>query len=186
MTREKARFADAMTAVARVLPFGLSRYVGPSEVGFLLISFGTFLLNLVLLALFHGVLRAGLSLAIALAFGLAAVVNYVLNRVFNFRSHGAAGRQFALFAAIEVSNFFLLVLGLTDLLVALGVYYELARVISACCEGVYLYCGMRWLVFRDPQGEPGARPAGTPVAVEVPVIRADVLEGQPTDAGSGA
>jgi hypothetical protein len=41
------------------------------------------------------------------------------------------------------------VLGFTDLLAAVGVYYELARIIAACCEGVYLYCMMRWVVFRD-------------------------------------
>lgn len=173
MTRENARFAGAMTAVTRVLPFGLSRYVGPSEVGYLVISLGTFLLNLVFLGLFHGVLRVGLSVAVTLAFGLAAVINYVLNRVFNFRSHDAVGRQFVLFSAIEVSNYLLFVLGLTDLLAAAGVYYELARVISACCEGVYLYCGMRWLIFRDTPREP------PPAAVGVP-------EGQESGASSGA
>jgi hypothetical protein len=52
------------------------------------------------------------------------------------------------------SNYFIFVLGLTNLLAAAGVFYELARVIAACCEGVYLYCCMRWLIFRDT-----ARPA---------------------------
>lgn len=175
MNRENARFADAMAALTRVLPFGLSRYVGPSEVGFLLISLFTFLLNLLFLAIFHGALRIGLSVAVTLAFGLAAVINYVLNRVFNFRSHAAAGRQFALFAAVEVSNYLLFVLGLTDLLASAGVYYELARIISACCEGVYLYCGMRWLIFRETADEPLPVPAPVPVP-----------EGQGSDASSGA
>jgi hypothetical protein len=41
------------------------------------------------------------------------------------------------------------VLGLTDLLSAVGVYYELSRILAACCEAVYLYCMLRWVVFRD-------------------------------------
>lgn len=172
-----------MTVVTRALPFGLSRYVGPADVGFLLISLGTFLLNLVFLAFFHGELRVGLSVAVTLAFGLAAVINYVLNRVFNFRSHAAAGKQFALFAAIEVSNYLLFVLGLTDLLASVGVYYELARIISACCEGIYLYCGMRWLIFRDDTGAPSSEPVSGVVAVDG---TAGIPEGETSGAGRGA
>jgi hypothetical protein len=44
------------------------------------------------------------------------------------------------------------VLGLTDLLASAGVYFELARVIAACCEAAYLYTMMRWVVFRDTLG----------------------------------
>ena len=158
--KREARFAAAMTAVTRVLPFGLSRVLGPSEVGYLIISLGTFLVNLVLLALFFGTLRFPLSLAVTLAFGIAAVINYVLNRILNFRSHDAVGRQFSVFTAIEVSNYLIFVLGLTDLLHSAGVYYELARIISACCEGIYLYCAMRWLIFRDTLPSRGG-PRGT-------------------------
>lgn len=181
MTRD-GRFVAAMAVVTRVLPFGLSRVLAPSDVGYLVISLGTFLLNLVFLALFHGVLRVGLSVAVTLAFGLAAVINYVLNRVFNFRSHGAAGRQFVVFAAVEASNYLIFVLGLTDLLAAMGVYYELARVISACCEGLYLYCGLRWLVFRDTLGVP--RTAGAAAASRGGAT--DVLESETSEVGSGA
>jgi hypothetical protein len=54
--------------------------------------------------------------------------------------------------AVSASNYLIFVLGFTDLLAAVGVYYELARIIAACCEGVYLYCMMRWVVFRDAVG----------------------------------
>jgi hypothetical protein len=67
----------------------------------------------------------------------------------NFRSHAAVGAQLPLFIAVSASNYLIFVLGLTDLLAALGVYYELARVIAALCEAGYLYCLMRWVVFRD-------------------------------------
>jgi hypothetical protein len=64
---------------------------------------------------------------------------------------------------IEVSNYVIFVLGLTDLLASSGVFYELARIIAACCEGVYLYCGMHWLVFRDVTA-PAPAPDGSPSA----------------------
>ena len=73
----------------------------------------------------------------------------MLNRVFNFRSHAGVGRQLPVFVAVSASNYLIFVLGLTDLLSAVGVYYELARVLAACCEAVYLYCMLRWIVFRD-------------------------------------
>ena len=57
--------------------------------------------------------------------------------------------------AVSASNYLIFVLGLTDLLSAVGVYYELSRIIAACCEAVYLYCMMRWVVFRDTE-PPGA------------------------------
>lgn len=153
MTRE-ARFAAAMTAVTRVLPFGLSRVVVPSVTGYIVINLCTFFIDLLLLALFHGTLRLPLPIAVTLSYGTAGVVSYVANRVLNFRSHGAVGRQLVLFAAVELANYFIFVLGLTDGLAAAGLYYEIARVLAACCEGVFLYCCMRWLVFRDTLHRP--------------------------------
>ena len=43
-----------MTAVAHRLPFGLSRVVAPSLLGYLLINLCTFFIDLGLLGLFHG------------------------------------------------------------------------------------------------------------------------------------
>jgi putative flippase GtrA len=160
MTRE-ARFAAAMTAVTRRLPFGLAGVVAPNVVGYLVINLCTFFLDLMLLAVLHGTLRLPLAIAVTLSYGTAGVVSYVANRVLNFRSHGAVGRQLAVFVVIEAINYFIFVLGLTDGLAAAGVFYELARVIAACCEGVFLYCCMRWLVFRDAprRGKTAAAPA---------------------------
>ena len=141
-----------MTAVTRALPFGLSRVVSPSVVGYLLINLCTFFLDLTLLALFHGAARLPLPAAVTLSYGTAGIVSYIANRIFNFQSHGPLEKQVPLYAAVMASNYFVFVLGLTDLLAVAGVYYEFARVIAACCEGVYLYCCMRWLVFRDTLG----------------------------------
>jgi putative flippase GtrA len=171
----QARFAAAMTAITRRLPFGLSAVVAPSLVGYLLINLCTFFIDLGLLGLFHGTFRWPLPVAVTLSYGTASVTSYVLNRVLNFRSHGYVGRQFLVFAAVSVSNYLIFVLGLTDLLSVAGVYYELSRVIAACCEAVYLYCMMRWVVFRDAdaaEAGPARLPAGSAAQAPPPTASA--------------
>lgn len=148
----QARFAAWMTAITSRLPFGLSEVVAPSLVGYLLINLCTFFIDLSLLGLFHGTFRWPIPLAVTLSYGTASVISYVLNRILNFRSHDDVGRQFPLYVAVSASNYLIFVLGLTDLLAAVGVYFELARVIAALCEAAYLYCMMRWVVFRDSPG----------------------------------
>ena len=138
-----------MTAITRRLPFGLSRVIEPNMLGYLLINLCTFGIDLGLLGLFHGRERLPIPVAVTLSYGTASLISYILNRVFNFRSHAEVGRQLPVFVAVSASNYLIFVLGFTDLLAAVGVYYELARVIAACCEGVYLYCMLRWIVFRD-------------------------------------
>jgi putative flippase GtrA len=150
----RARFAAAMTAISTRLPFGLSEKVPPSLVGYLLINLCTFFIDLGLLGLFHGHFRWPIPVAVTLSYGTASIISYVLNRVLNFRSHENVGRQFPLFVAVSASNYLIFVLGLTDLLSAVGVYYELSRVLAACCEAVYLYSMMRWVVFRDSRDSP--------------------------------
>ena len=145
----RARYAAAMTAITRRLPFGLSEVVEPNMLGYLLINLCTFCIDLALLGLLHGKERLPIPVAVTISYGTASLVSYVLNRVFNFRSHAEVGRQLPVFVAVSASNYLIFVLGLTDLLSSVGVYYELARVIAACCEAVYLYCMMRWVVFRD-------------------------------------
>jgi putative flippase GtrA len=145
----RARYADAMTAITRRLPFGLSEVVEPNMLGYLLINLCTFGIDLALLGLFHGKEKLPIPVAVTFSYGTASLISYVLNRVLNFRSHADVGRQLPVFVAVSLSNYLIFVLGFTDLLATVGVYYELARIIAACCEGVYLYCVMRWVVFRD-------------------------------------
>ena len=145
----RARYAAAMTAITKRLPFGLSNVVEPNMLGYLLINLFTFCIDLGLLALLHGKERLPIPIAVTISYGTASLVSYVLNRVFNFRSHAGVGRQLPVFVAVSASNYLIFVLGLTDLLSAVGVYYELARILAACCEAVYLYCMLRWVVFRD-------------------------------------
>ena len=148
----RERFAAVVTAITRRLPFGLAEVVAPSLVGYLLINLCTFFIDLGLLGLFHGTFRWPIPVAVTLSYGTASVLSYLLNRVLNFGSHEAVGRQFPVYVAVSASNYLIFVLGLTDLLSVLGVYYEFSRIIAACCEAVYLYCMMRWVVFRDVRG----------------------------------
>jgi putative flippase GtrA len=145
----RARYAAAMTAITRRLPFGLANVVEPNMLGYLVINLFTFFIDLGLLGLLHGKEGLPIPVAVTISYGTASLVSYVLNRVFNFRSHAGVGRQLPVFVAVSASNYLIFVLGLTDLLSAVGVYYELARVLAACCEAVYLYCMLRWIVFRD-------------------------------------
>src|ERR1700722_18435729 len=153
----RTRFAAVVAAITRRLPFGLSEVIAPSLVGYLLINLCTFFIDLGILGFFHGTLRWPIPLAVTLSYGTASVLSYVLNRVLNFRSHDNVGRQFPLYVAVSISNYLIFVLGLTDLLSAVGVYYEFSRVLAACCEAVYLYCMLRWVVFRGSPGAQGAQ-----------------------------
>jgi putative flippase GtrA len=142
-------FADAMAAVVRRLPFGLSRRVPPSLLGYAIINGSTFGLDLTLLTVFHGRLGWPVPLSITLSYGTATSLSYVLNRVLNFRSHAPAGRQLGVYIIVVAINYTALILGVGAGLSALGLNYQLARICAACCEAVWMYCAMRWLVFRQ-------------------------------------
>ena len=137
-----------MAAVVRHLPGRLSRIVPPSLVGFVLINGFTFGVDLVLLTALHSLLRVPLWLSITIAYCTAFGLAYVLNRTFNFRSHAAVGRQFAVYVAVVVINYVVWILGVGAGTAALGLEYHVARVLAGACEAIYMYCALRWIVFR--------------------------------------
>lgn len=143
------RFVAAMAVVGARLPFGLSEVVAPTVLGFALINGFTFSVDLALLTLLHGGLHRSLPLAYTLSYLAAFGLSFALNRALNFRSHAPVGRQLAIYVAAIGLNYLAFVAGVADGLAALGLEYHLARVLAAGCEGVYLYCVLRWVVFRD-------------------------------------
>jgi putative flippase GtrA len=147
-TQRGQRFTAAMAAVARHLPFGLSRIVAPSLLGFAVINGFTFSVDLALLALAHHLLGWPYPAAVTVSYLAAFALSFVLNRAFNFRSHGALGPQTASYAVAVGLNYLVFVLGVGSGLVALGIGYTVARVASGVCEGAYMYCAMRWVVFK--------------------------------------
>ncbi|WP_406691588.1 GtrA family protein [Saccharopolyspora sp. ID03-671] len=143
------RFHTVMEAVTRRLPFGLSRVVAPSFLGFALINGSTFALDLLLLTLFRSALHWPVPVAFTVAYLIAFTASFLLNRALNFRSHAPVGPQAGLYAVAVALNYLLFILGLGSGLAALGTQYHLSRLIAGMCEAVYMYSAMRWVIFRD-------------------------------------
>jgi putative flippase GtrA len=116
-------------------------------VRFALIGAFTFGLDLALLTLVHGGLGWPLPVAITIGYAVALSVNYLLNRVLNFRSHAPLGPESLRYAGVVAVNFGVVLLGVTTGLAAAGVPYQVARVAAGACEGIFMYCAMRWFVF---------------------------------------
>jgi putative flippase GtrA len=123
------------------------RFVAPNFLGFALINGFTFAVDLVLLTIFHGWWKLPVWLAITLSYLIAFGFSFVLNRTLNFRSHSPVGRQTAWYAAAIAANYFVFLLGVGGGLVAFGLEYHLSRIVAGACEGVFMYCAMRWVVF---------------------------------------
>lgn len=129
------------------LRLGLDRRLA----GFCLINGVTFAVDVALLSLLHGVLHWPLPASVTLAYAVAFALSYVLNRQFNFHSHGDVGGQLRLYVPVVMANYLLFLLGLTELLAAAGLDYRLARLLAGGGEGVFMYAALRWMVFRDAQ-----------------------------------
>ena len=155
------RFTAVMAAIVHRLPFGLAGILPPSLLGFAIINGFTFTIDLGVLTTLHGGLRWPLPVSITVAYLTAFALSYLLNRVLNFRSHGAVGPQIAVYIAVVIVNYLVWILGVGDGLAALGLDYRLARIVAGACEALYMYAAMRWLVFRDVQ-----RPAATQTVPE--------------------
>ncbi|MEU4672002.1 GtrA family protein [Amycolatopsis sp. NPDC023774] len=141
------RFAGFCAVVVRVLPFGLSRLLAPSFLGFVIINGCTFGVDLGLLTVFHGSLGWPVWLAISASYVIAFALSFVLNRALNFRSHAPVGRQAVLYVVAIGVNYAAFLLGVGAGLAALGVEYHLSRLLAGACEGVFMYSVMRWVVF---------------------------------------
>jgi putative flippase GtrA len=145
------RFHALMEVVVRWLPFGLSRVVAPSFLGFALINGCTFGLDLLLLALFRSGLGLSVPIAFTVAYVLAFGLSFVLNRALNFRSHAPVGPQAGLYAVAIGVNYLAFILGVGSALTAIGVQYLLSRVVAGACEAAFMYSVMRWIIFRDTE-----------------------------------
>lgn len=119
-TRRGERFHALMVAIVARLPFGLSRIVAPSFLGFAIINGFTFSVDLGLLSLGHGVLKWPYPAAVTLSYLTAFALSFVLNRAFNFRSHEALGPQTTKYVIAVAINFAAFVLGVGGALTAIG------------------------------------------------------------------
>lgn|GEM_PF-944097 len=147
------RFHTLCEAVVARLPFGLKSVVAPTFLGFCVINGLTFSVDLALLTGLHSGLGIAVPVAVTVAYACAFSLSYLLNRTFNFQSHAPVGPQVVVYVAVVVLNYLLFILGVTSVLSALGVQYQLSRLIAGMCEAVYMYSAMRWLVFRPRASE---------------------------------
>jgi putative flippase GtrA len=141
------QFARLCAAVTARLPFGLSRAVPPTFVGFAAINSSTFCADLLILTVLHSHLQVQYPVAVGIGYAIAFALSFVLNRVLNFRSHEPVGRQTLVYVGVVAVNFAILV-GVSSALEAVGVQYQVARLAAGACEGLFMYCAMRWVVFR--------------------------------------
>jgi putative flippase GtrA len=138
-----------MESAVRRLPWGLSKLVPASLLGFVVINGFTFGVDLALLTLLRSAVQLPLWLSVTIAYCAAFGLSYLLNRALNFRSHAAVGPQIAVYVAVVAVNYLVWILGVGAGLSLLGVEYHVSRVIAGACEGIYMYCALRWLVFRN-------------------------------------
>lgn len=141
------RFARLCRAVAARLPFGLSRIVPSTLVGFAAINGFTFGVDLLILTVLHQYVEVPYPVAVGIGYAAAFALSFVLNRVLNFRSHAPVGRQTLVYLGVVAVNFAILV-GVSSWLETIGVQYQVARVAAGGCEAIFMYCAMRWVVFR--------------------------------------
>jgi putative flippase GtrA len=142
------RFHEFCVAVVARLPFGLKSVVAPTFLGFALINGFTFGVDLLVLSVLHAGLGLGLPIAVTVAYACAFALSYNLNRTMNFHSHAPVGPQFTVYVVVVVVNYLAFILGVSSALTALGADFRLARTLAGCCEAVFMYSAMRWVVFR--------------------------------------
>jgi putative flippase GtrA len=147
-SRPVDRFHNWCEAVVIRLPFGLRSVIAPTFLGFCLINGLTFGIDLTILTGLHSGLGIPVPIAVTVAYACAFALSYVLNRIFNFQSHASVGPQVAVYVVVVVVNYLVFILGVSTVLAAVGVQYQLSRVAAGICEAVYMYCAMRWVVFR--------------------------------------
>jgi putative flippase GtrA len=143
------RFHELCEAVVGRLPFGLRSVVAPTFLGFCLINGLSFGVDLAILTGLHSGLGLPVPIAVTVAYASAFALSYWLNRTFNFQSHAPVGPQVAIYVVVVVVNYLAFILGVSSGLAAIGVQYQLSRLVAGGCEAVYIYCAMRWVVFRD-------------------------------------
>ncbi|MEU5880328.1 GtrA family protein [Spirillospora sp. NPDC047279] len=125
-------------ALRRVLSHSFPRYLIIGGLSFA-VDFGA-------LYVAHGLLHIWLPVATTLAFLLAFVVNFGLNRVWAFESEGHVGRQLVLYLLLVALNTVLTVVVVSGL-AALGVQYLIAKTVATAALTVLNYLAYRKWVF---------------------------------------
>lgn len=142
------RFLAIRQELWRRLPGRLGRLIPPDFIGYAILNLFTFFVDMAILTVVFRAARAPYPIATTVGYGTALVLAYLLNRWLNFHSRAPVGPQTVRYAFVVLVNYFVLLQGVGTGLEMLGVQFQLSRLIAACCEGLWTYVGMRWIVFR--------------------------------------
>jgi putative flippase GtrA len=158
-TMAAERFYRFLSVCTARLPRRLRLLLPPELLGFGLIGAFTFGIDLALLVMLRDWTRLPLPVSVSVAYVAAFGLNFILNRTVNFRSHKPLGGQILRYAVVVLGDYLLTVGGSTGL-VALGLDFRLSRWIASMVVAVFTYSASRWWVFRDR----------TQPVVEIPVV----------------
>ena len=114
---------------------------------FLIIGVLSFIVDAGALFIAHGVLKIWLPLATTIAYALAFVVNFGLNRRWAFGSTGALTGQVPRYVVLVAVNF-VITLFMVSGIAALGVSYLLAKVLATAVVAGINYLAYRNWIFR--------------------------------------
>lgn len=140
-------FAAFIRRVHAALPGFLRRVLPKTFIGYALINGSAFLLDMGFLALVSHYFALPYGVAFSIGYALASIYAFFLNRTLNFREHGDLGKQSSKYLIVIVSNYLIWIVGFASLLQPLGMHIMVARVLTACCEGIYIYLMLRLWVF---------------------------------------
>lgn len=169
-------FARFTARVHAGLPPVLARALPTTFIGYALINGSAFVLDMAMLTLIGTFWHLPYGVTFSIGYALASVYAFFLNRTLNFREHGDLGRQSTKYTFVIVSNYVIWILGFGTLLGVLGVQLQVARVIAACIEGVYIYVLLRFWVFTH------RRTTGSATAVALPALPGDPPDDRPVTA----
>ena len=156
-------FLRLITAIHSVLPGFVRSRLPVTFIGYAIINGSAFILDIICLRIFNNHLHWWFPMAVTVGYAIAGIYSFLLNRWLNFQSHGHVVEQRAGYSVGLISQYVVFILGLSSLLHWLGMNATLARVISACCEGIYLYVFIRLWVFRStPESQKEAAPSDSP------------------------
>ncbi|WP_436534607.1 GtrA family protein [Actinoplanes sp. HUAS TT8] len=141
------RVGDALTGWVDRLPPRVRRVVTRDMAGFAILGSFTFAVDLALLAALRHWTPLSRPVAVSIAYLTAFVVNFLLNRSVNFRSHAPAGPQALRYVAVFAGDYAITV-GVTTGLAALGLPLAVARVTASGFVAAFTYSASRWWVFR--------------------------------------
>lgn len=143
------RFIAVRQRIWGWLPAWVRRFLPASAIGFGLLNGFTFAVDLTLLYLLYEVAGLPQSVSLTIAYGVAFSLAFYLNRKANFLSHGNVSAEAGRYVLTVAANFLLFILGVSILLhEVFGWHYQVARVTAGMCEAVFMFCTMKWFIFR--------------------------------------